>query len=83
MNLAAAEDNDDNDDKKKKHRKRSGFNNARECPVLNAMEERCRDGSVVGFHEQLMPVCVAHELCYLCVSKARREGGMWGDITHI
>lgn len=59
-------------------RKRNGLeldedvemNSVFECPLLNAMERRCRGVDILSgdIHQELLPVCAAHQLCYLCVS---------------
>lgn len=41
-----------------------------ECPLLDAMETRCRGVDLLSgdIHQELLPVCGVHQLCYLCVS---------------
>lgn len=40
-----------------------------ECPLLDAMETRCRGIDLLSgdMHQELLPVCGVHQLCYLCV----------------
>lgn len=41
-----------------------------ECPLLNAIEKRCRGIDLLtgDTHHNLLEACGAHQLCYLCVS---------------
>lgn len=41
-----------------------------QCPLLNAMEKRCRGVDILSgdIHQELLPICAVHQLCYLCVS---------------
>lgn len=41
-----------------------------ECPLLGAMETRCRGIDLLSgdLHQELLSVCGVHQLCYLCVS---------------
>lgn len=40
-----------------------------ECPLLDAMETRCRGIDLLSgdMHQELLPICGVHQLCYLCV----------------
>lgn len=44
-----------------------------ECPLLDAMETRCRGIDLLSgdMHQELLPVCGVHQLCYLCVRTQR------------
>nr|XP_019553794.2 stress response protein NST1 isoform X1 [Aedes albopictus] len=39
-----------------------------ECPLLDALERRCRGVDVLSgdIYQELLPACGAHQLCYLC-----------------
>lgn len=39
-----------------------------ECPLLDALERRCRGVDVLSgdIYQDLLPACGAHQLCYLC-----------------
>lgn len=41
-----------------------------QCPLLDAMEKRCRGIDLLSgdIHQDLLPVCGIHQICYLCVS---------------
>lgn len=41
-----------------------------QCPILDAMERRCRGVDILSgdIHQELLPICGVHQLCYLCVS---------------
>lgn len=41
-----------------------------DCPILDAMEKRCRAVNLLSndVHQQFLPLCGVHQLCYLCVS---------------
>lgn len=41
-----------------------------ECPLLDAMEKRCRAVNLLSgdIRQQFLPQCGIHQLCYLCVS---------------
>lgn len=41
-----------------------------DCPLLDAMEKRCRAINLLSgdVHQQFLPLCGIHQLCYLCVS---------------
>lgn len=72
-------DFDFDEEKRKKKRKRNGFEleqaiEENECPLLVAIEKRCRGVDAISgdIHQELLPVCAAHQLCYLCVSRRRR-----------
>ncbi|XP_055531774.1 uncharacterized protein LOC129722393 [Wyeomyia smithii] len=41
-----------------------------ECPLLDALERRCRGVDVLSgdVYQELLPACGAHQLCYLCGS---------------
>lgn len=43
-----------------------------QCPMLEAMEKRCRGVDLLSgdIHQELLPICGIHQLCYLCVSFA-------------
>lgn len=64
------------DEDKKRKRKRNGImddesmDSPLECPLLNAMEKRCRGVDMLSgdMHQELLPICAVHQLCYLCVS---------------
>lgn len=46
------------------------IDNAHECPILNAIEKRCRGVDLLSgdIHQELLPICGVHQLCYICVS---------------
>lgn len=62
--------------KKKKKRNEDAFNEISdilsedECPILDTLEKRCRGVDVLSgdVHQNLLPACGVHQLCYLCVS---------------
>lgn len=74
-------DNDD-DKKKKKKKKRNGIDDLLEeggaalealsdqCTILDNLEKRCKgvDALSGDLHQDLLPACGVHQLCYLCVS---------------
>lgn len=39
------------------------------CPLLDAMEKRCRGIDILSgdIHQELLPICGIHQMCYLCV----------------
>lgn len=41
-----------------------------ECPLLDAIEKRCRGVDILSgdSHHNLLEACGEHQLCYLCVS---------------
>lgn len=44
-----------------------------DCPLLNAMERRCRGIDILSgdLHQNLLETCGVHQLCYLCVSSIK------------
>lgn len=40
------------------------------CPLLDAMEKRCRGIDILSgdIHQELLPICGIHQMCYLCVT---------------
>lgn len=45
--------------------------NSNQCPILGAIEKRCRSVDLLSgdIHQELLPICGVHQLCYICVSK--------------
>lgn len=41
-----------------------------QCPLIEAMAERCRGVDLLSgdIHQELLPICGVHQICYLCVS---------------
>lgn len=41
-----------------------------QCPIILAMEKRCRGVDLLSgdMQQELLPVCGIHQICYLCVS---------------
>lgn len=41
-----------------------------DCPLLDSIEKRCRNVDLLSgdIHQELLPICAVHQLCYLCVS---------------
>lgn len=79
-------DNDD-DKKKKKKKKRNGIDDLLEeggaalealsdqCTILDNLEKRCKgvDALSGDLHQDLLPACGVHQLCYLCVSISEKS----------
>lgn len=77
--------NGDEDKKKKKKKKRNGIEGLLEeggaelealsdqCMILDNLEKRCKgvDALSGDLHQDLLPACGVHQLCYLCVSKLK------------
>ncbi|XP_063698646.1 zinc finger CCCH domain-containing protein 13 isoform X2 [Culicoides brevitarsis] len=72
---------DDEDKKKKKKKKRNGIDDLLEegefeqnlsdqCMILDNLEKRCKgvDALSGDLHQDLLPACGVHQLCYLCGS---------------
>lgn len=73
---------DDDDKKKKKKKKRNGLEDLLEergvelealndqCTILDNLEKRCKGVQTLSgdLHQELLPACGVHQLCYLCVS---------------
>ncbi len=47
-----------------------GNQDEKECPLLDAMERRCRGIDILSgdLHQDLLQACGIHQLCYLCVN---------------
>uniref|UniRef100_A0A336LNG4 CSON015037 protein n=1 Tax=Culicoides sonorensis TaxID=179676 RepID=A0A336LNG4_CULSO len=73
-------DMEDDEDKKKKKKKRNGLEDLLEesgvpldtledqCTILDNLEKRCKgvDALSGDLHQELLPACGVHQLCYLC-----------------
>lgn len=46
-----------------------------DCPLLDTMEKRCRAINLLSgdVHQQFLPLCGVHQLCYLCVSISEKK----------
>lgn len=53
------------------------FTTGHQCPMLHAMEKRCQSVDILSgdLHQELLPVCIVHQLCYVCVSIGKSDFG--------
>ncbi|XP_055379432.1 trichohyalin [Condylostylus longicornis] len=49
-------------------RQNNGPLSINQCPIIDSMSERCRNVDILSgdIHQDLLPICGVHELCYLC-----------------
>lgn len=67
---------------------RNGVQNFNECPILDAIDQRCESVDLMGGgggrnvfeRDVLLPACTLHQFCYLCVSNLMSDVRLvkWG-----